>query len=45
MIHYTNTDNPVDFPVSALKHTKGNLLDLAEAGDFDVNNRALSTGE
>jgi O-acetyl-ADP-ribose deacetylase (regulator of RNase III) len=34
--HYTNTDNPVDFPVSALKHVKGNLLDLAEAGEFDV---------
>ena len=36
MTHYTNTDNPVDFPRSALKHTKGNLLDLAEAGDFDI---------
>jgi O-acetyl-ADP-ribose deacetylase (regulator of RNase III) len=36
MIHYTNTDNPVDFPKSALKHTKGNLLDLAEAGEFDI---------
>jgi O-acetyl-ADP-ribose deacetylase (regulator of RNase III) len=34
--HYTNTANPVDFPVSALKHVKGNLLDLAEAGLFDV---------
>lgn len=34
--HHTNTDNPIDFPVSALKHTKGNLLDLAEAGEFDV---------
>jgi O-acetyl-ADP-ribose deacetylase (regulator of RNase III) len=34
--HYTNTDNPVDFPKSALKHAKGNLLDLAEAGDFDI---------
>ena len=34
--HYTNTDNPVDFPKSALKHTKGNLLDLAEAGAFDI---------
>jgi len=34
--HYTNTDNPIDFPVSALKHTKGNLLDLAEAGEFDI---------
>ena len=36
MIHYTNTDNPVDFPVSALKHTEGNLLDLAESGEFDI---------
>jgi O-acetyl-ADP-ribose deacetylase (regulator of RNase III) len=34
--HVTNTDNPVDFPKSALKHAKGNLLDLAEAGEFDV---------
>jgi O-acetyl-ADP-ribose deacetylase (regulator of RNase III) len=34
--HVTNTDNPVDFPKSALKHAKGNLLDLAEAGDFDI---------
>jgi O-acetyl-ADP-ribose deacetylase (regulator of RNase III) len=34
--HVTNTNNPVDFPVSALKHVKGNLLDLAEAGLFDV---------
>ena len=36
MMHYTNTDNPVDFPATALKHTKGNLLDLAEAGEFDI---------
>jgi O-acetyl-ADP-ribose deacetylase (regulator of RNase III) len=36
MMHYTNTNNPVDFPVSVLKHAKGNLLDLAEAGDFDI---------
>ena len=65
MRHYTNTDNPVDFPKaedkdedfynkyasylegmsneerknlgkSYLKHTKGNLLDLAEAGEFDI---------
>lgn len=36
MRHYTNTDNPIDFPISALKHSKGNLLDLAEAGDFDI---------
>lgn len=35
-MHYTNTNNPVDFPKSALKHAKGNLLDLAEAGLFDV---------
>jgi O-acetyl-ADP-ribose deacetylase (regulator of RNase III) len=36
--HYTNTDNPIDFPkdISMLKHTKGNLIDLAEAGEFDV---------
>jgi O-acetyl-ADP-ribose deacetylase (regulator of RNase III) len=34
--HMTNTDNPVDFPVTALKHVKGNLLDLAEAGEFDI---------
>lgn len=53
MTHYTNTNNPIDFPQtvseidafideyenlgkSMLKHTKGNLLDLAEAGEFDV---------
>lgn len=36
MRHYTNTDNPIDFPVTVLKHTRGNLLDLAEAGDFDI---------
>jgi O-acetyl-ADP-ribose deacetylase (regulator of RNase III) len=35
-MHYTNTNNPIDFPKAVLKHTKGNLLDLAEAGDFDV---------
>jgi O-acetyl-ADP-ribose deacetylase (regulator of RNase III) len=34
--HVTNTDNPIDFPKSPLKHTKGNLLDLAEAGEFDI---------
>ena len=34
--HVTNTDNPIDFPKTALKHVKGNLLDLAERGDFDV---------
>ena len=65
MKHYTNTNNPIDFPQtvseidsfinnyadmienmtdeeyenlgkSMLKHKKGNLLDLAEAGDFDI---------
>lgn len=36
MAHTTNTDNPVDFPVSPLKHTRGNLLDMAENGDFDI---------
>ena len=36
MLHYTNTDNPIDFPKTKLKHTKGNLLDLAEAGLFDI---------
>ena len=36
MNHYTNTENPIDFPKSALKHAKGNLLDLAEAGEFDI---------
>lgn len=35
-MHYTNTNNPVDFPKSALKHAKGNLLYLAEAGLFDI---------
>ena len=34
--HVTNTNNPVDFPVSPLKHRTGNLLDLAEAGEFDI---------
>jgi O-acetyl-ADP-ribose deacetylase (regulator of RNase III) len=36
MLHYTNTNNPIDFPKSYLKHKKGNLLDLAEAGEFDI---------
>jgi O-acetyl-ADP-ribose deacetylase (regulator of RNase III) len=36
MRHYTNTDNPVDFPKTDLKHAKGNLIDMAENGDFDV---------
>ena len=35
-MHYTNTDNPIDFPKTALKHVKGNLIDMAENGDFDV---------
>jgi O-acetyl-ADP-ribose deacetylase (regulator of RNase III) len=43
--HQTNTNNPIDFPTnedwerfnkSFLIHKKGNLLDLAEAGLFDV---------
>lgn len=36
--HYTNTNSPIDFPknTSMLKHAKGNLLDLAEAGEFDI---------
>jgi O-acetyl-ADP-ribose deacetylase (regulator of RNase III) len=36
--HYTNTDNQIDFPMndSPLKYTNGNLIDLAEAGEFDV---------
>jgi O-acetyl-ADP-ribose deacetylase (regulator of RNase III) len=36
MVHFTNTDNPIDFPKAILTLTKGNLLDLAEAGRFDV---------
>jgi O-acetyl-ADP-ribose deacetylase (regulator of RNase III) len=65
MKHFTNTDNPIDFPQSVdeidqfingyadrlenmsdkewenlgksmLIHKKGNLLDLAEAGEFDI---------
>lgn len=36
MVHYTNTNNPIDFPKLALSHATGNLLDLAEAGKFDV---------
>ena len=36
MIHYTNTKNPIDFPKSALIKVKGNLLDMADAGEFDV---------
>ena len=36
MLHYTNTNNPIDFPTPALKHAKGNLLDMAERGNFDI---------
>jgi O-acetyl-ADP-ribose deacetylase (regulator of RNase III) len=36
MRHYTNTDNPIDFPKSALKHAEGNLIDMAEAGEFNI---------
>jgi len=35
-MHYTNTKNPIDFPKPALKHAKGNLLDMAELGEFDA---------
>lgn len=43
--HQTNTDNSIDFPTNAdwerfnksfLIHAKGNLLDMAENGEFDV---------
>jgi O-acetyl-ADP-ribose deacetylase (regulator of RNase III) len=43
--HQTNTDNPIDFPSNSdwerfnksfLIHAKGNLLDMAENGNFDV---------
>ena len=36
--HYTNTNNPIDFPMNAskLKHAKGNLLNLAEEGRFNI---------
>ena len=36
MIHYTNTVDPINFPQISLTHVTGNLLDLAEAGDFDI---------
>lgn len=36
MAHYTNTNNPIDFPEPTLKRVKGNLLDLAEQGLFDI---------
>ncbi len=36
MRHYTNTDNPIDFPKPALIKRKGNLLDMADRGDFDI---------
>ena len=35
-MHFTNTDNPIDFPKTALKSVKGDLLDLAEAGKFTI---------
>lgn len=35
-LHFTNTDNPIDFPKTALKSVKGDLLDLAEAGKFTI---------
>lgn len=31
-----NYTNAIDLSKSSLKHAKGNLLDLAEAGEFDV---------
>jgi O-acetyl-ADP-ribose deacetylase (regulator of RNase III) len=34
--HYTNTSNPIDFPEPALIKVKGNLLDMADAGEFDI---------
>ena len=36
MVHYTNTKNSIDFPKSALIKVKGNLLDMADAGEFDI---------
>jgi len=36
MVHFTNTKSPIDFPKSALIKVKGNLLDMADAGEFDV---------
>ena len=36
MVHYTNTKNPIDFPKSALIKVKGNLLNMADAGEFDI---------
>ena len=36
--HSTNTNATIDFPATTpkLKHTKGNLLDLAEAGEYNI---------
>lgn len=36
MVHYTNTNNPINFPKSPLIKVKGNLLDMADAGEFDI---------
>lgn len=36
MMHYTNTNNPIDFPKPKLQRLKGDLLLFAEAGMFDV---------
>lgn len=34
--HFTNTDNPIDFPKTELKSVRGNLLDLADEGKFTI---------
>ena len=36
--HFTNTDNPIDFPMttSNLIRAKGNLINMAEQGKFNV---------
>jgi O-acetyl-ADP-ribose deacetylase (regulator of RNase III) len=34
--HFTNTDNPIDFPKSYLKSAKGDLLAMAEQGMFSI---------
>lgn len=36
--HFTNTTNPIDFPLDQprMLHRNGNLLDFAEAGMFDI---------
>ena len=36
MTHYTNTNNTIDFPKSKLKRVKGDLLEMASQGKFDV---------